>query len=138
TLSKESIWGRLISKLKLNETENIRQSLYNVWRRHRPKIEDEICEKRVDSVEEDNKTDKRNKVELSLSNPESQSTASDAYLPHREARSTVKHQSNAPTIVEASFILTLKQWKDLYNSFTRNMEPGWTNVIYEKVRSCNF
>ncbi|CAF1276206.1 unnamed protein product, partial [Didymodactylos carnosus] len=70
TLSKESIWGRLISKLKLNETENIRQSLYNVWRRHRPKIEDEISEKRVDSVEEDNKTDKRNKVELSLSNPE--------------------------------------------------------------------
>ncbi|CAF3960180.1 unnamed protein product, partial [Rotaria sp. Silwood1] len=44
TSSKESIWGRLISKLKLNQTEKIRKSLYDDWRRHCQKIADDLSE----------------------------------------------------------------------------------------------
>ncbi|CAF3275361.1 unnamed protein product [Rotaria sp. Silwood2] len=138
TRSKESIWSRLISKLKLNQTENIRQSLYNVWRRNRQKSADVLFESHQDSVEKVHKSDKENKVELLLPKSVNKSTASDESSPHAQTRSTVEQESNTSTIVEASFILTLKDWKDIYNSSTRKMVPGWTDMMSEKVRSCNF
>ncbi|CAF4538461.1 unnamed protein product, partial [Didymodactylos carnosus] len=52
TRSKDSVWGRLISKLKLNQTESVRHSLYNVWRRNRQKIENDMSETRLDAVGE--------------------------------------------------------------------------------------
>ncbi|CAF4457778.1 unnamed protein product, partial [Didymodactylos carnosus] len=52
TRSKDSIWGRLISKLKLNQAEIVRHSLYNVCRRNRQKIENDMSETRLDAVGE--------------------------------------------------------------------------------------
>ncbi|CAF3583556.1 unnamed protein product [Rotaria sp. Silwood1] len=66
TSSKESIWGRLISKLKLNQTEKIRKSLYDDSRRHCQKIADDLSKSHQDSVEKVNESDKENKVELLL------------------------------------------------------------------------
>ncbi|CAF4112966.1 unnamed protein product [Didymodactylos carnosus] len=138
TRSKDSIWGRLISKLKLNQAEIVRHSLYNVCRRNRQKIENDMSETRLDAVGENGNLDKENEVELSLSNSENKSVASDASLPHRETRSTVQSQLNLPTIMEASFIMTPKEWKDIYDRSKRQMKSGWTDVIYQKVCSCNF
>ena len=53
TRSGESVWSRLLSKLKLNETEKIRHSLYNFWRRNLQKLAADIADNRFDSVEED-------------------------------------------------------------------------------------
>ncbi|CAF3915487.1 unnamed protein product [Rotaria sp. Silwood1] len=127
-----------ISKLKLNQTEKIRKSLYDDWRRHCQKIADDLSESHQDSVEKVNESDKENKVELLLPKSVNKSTASDESPPRLPTRATVQQESNTPKIVEASFILTLKDWKDIYNSSTREMEPGWTDMMYEKVRSCNF
>lgn len=38
TRSDNSVWGRLISHLNLDHTENVRHSLYVFWRRHREKL----------------------------------------------------------------------------------------------------
>jgi hypothetical protein len=92
----------------------------------------------MDSVEEDNKSNKANEVDPSSLNSEIKPLTSKASLPYPVTRAEVQHQSTMPPIIEASFILTFKQWRELFNSFTREMKPGWTNVIYERVRSCNF
>jgi hypothetical protein len=138
TRSKESVWGRLISKLELNQTENIRHSLYNFWRRNRQNITDDLSKNQMDSVGEDAKSDNKNEVESVALNSEIKPLASNASLPYPGTRSTVQHQSDTPTINEESFMLASKQWKELYDNSTREMKSGWTNVIYEKVCTRNF
>ena len=136
--SKESVWSRLISKFELSQTENIRQSLYNFWRRNRENIAKDLSEIQMDSVEENDKLDKRNEVDHSSLNSEIKPLTSIASIPYPATRAAVEHQLALPEITEASFILSSKQWRELYNSFTREMKSDWTDVIDEKVRSCNF
>ncbi|CAF2901918.1 unnamed protein product [Rotaria sp. Silwood2] len=112
--------------------------MYNFWRRNRTKIESAVYENRLDSVKEDHKSDKKNEVELSSLNSEIKPLASDATLPKPQTRSTVQHKLNLPTIVEASFIMNYKDWKDIYDRSQRKMKSGWTDVVDERVRSCNF
>jgi hypothetical protein len=138
TRSKESVWSRLISKLELSQTESIRHSLYNFWRRNRQEIVNNLSLSQMDSVKEDNESDKANEVDHSSLNSEIKPLTSNASIPYPVTRSAVQHQLTLPAITEASFILSSKQWRELYNSSTREMKPGWTNMIYEKVRSCNF
>ncbi|CAF3842875.1 unnamed protein product [Rotaria sp. Silwood1] len=103
--------------------------MYNFWQRNRQKIESDMSETRLDSVEQDDKPDKEKEVELSSSNSENKSLSSDASLPHRETQSTVQHQLNLPTITEASFIMNHKEWKDIYDRSKRKMNSGWTDII---------
>ena len=136
--SEASIWGRLISKIKLNQTESIRHSLYSFWRRNREKIESDTSEIRLDSVGEDDELDKDKGTELSSPHSENKSLRSGASLPHRETRSTVQHQLNLPVVTEASFIMSHKEWKYIYDRSTCKMNSEWTHIIYQKVCSCNF
>ncbi|CAF3916825.1 unnamed protein product, partial [Rotaria sordida] len=138
TRSNESVWGRLISKLNLNQTESIRHSMYNFWRRNRTKIESTLSENRLDCVKEDHKSDKKNEEELSPLNSEIKPLASNATLPKPQTRSTAQHKLNLPTIVEASFIMNYKDWKGIYDRSQRKMKSGWTDVVDKRVRSCNF
>jgi hypothetical protein len=138
TRSNESVWGRLISKFKLNQTENVRHSLYNFWRRNRDEIADNLSKKWMGSAEEGNKSEKEDEVKLSLLNREIKPLTSNASLPYPRTRFIVQHQSNSPTIIESSFILTSKQWRELYDSSTREMKSDWTDVINARVRACHF
>jgi hypothetical protein len=124
-----------MSILRLNQKESIRHSLYNIWRRKRQKIQRDLSENRPDSVEKSDKSDKESKDRYSSSN---NSQTSDMSISHRETRSTVQGQSKSLTLIEASFIFTSKEWKEIYNSSKRKMESDWVNVIYKKVCSCNF
>ncbi|CAF3960225.1 unnamed protein product [Rotaria sp. Silwood1] len=139
TRSKESVWSRLILKLSLNHTENIRHSLYSFWGRNlKKKTNDPSKKNQIDSVREDAKSDNENKVESATLHSEIKPLTSNASLPYPGTRSAVEHQLNLPSIIESSFILTSKQWKELYDSSTREMKPGWTQMFFEKVCSCNF
>ena len=138
TRSGESIWDRLLSKLKLNETEKIRHSLYNFWRRNRQKLAADITDNRFDSVEEDDSLERDAEAGLPSSESEMKPVASDASVLHPETRSTVQQRLNLPTIAEASFVMSNREWKEIYDRSTRKMIPGWTNLIYRKVSSCNF
>jgi hypothetical protein len=66
TRSKECIWSRLISILRLNQTESIRHSLYNKWRRNRQKIQRDLSENHLDSVEISDKSDKEVRIDILL------------------------------------------------------------------------
>ncbi len=112
TRSKECIWSRLISILKLNQTESIRHSLYNKWRRNRQKIQRDLFENHLDSFEISDKLDKESKDRHFSSN---NSQTSDMFISHRETRSTVQGQSESLTLIEASFIFTSKEWKEKWN-----------------------
>ena len=112
--------------------------MYNVWRRNRQKIADDLSENLQDSVEKVNELDKKDKVKFVLPKSVGKSTVSDESPSHPQTRLKVQKESDTPTIVEASFILSLKDWNNIYNSFTRKMEPGWTDMMYKKVCSCSF
>ena len=138
TRSGESIWGRLLSKLKLSETEKVRHSLYNFWRRNRQKLAADIADDRFDSVEEDDSLERDAGARLSPSESAMKPVASDASVLYPETRSTVQQRLNLPTIAEASFVMSKREWKEIYDRSTRKMIPGWTDVIYKRVSSCNF
>ena len=138
TRSEKSIWGRLLSKLKLNETEKIRHSLYNFWRRNRQKFGADIAKNAFDSVEENDQPVREGQVRPSFSNAEMESLPSDASVSHRETRSVAQGQLNLLPIVEASFVMSYKEWREIYDRSKRTMLLGWTDVLYKGVRSCNF
>ena len=133
TRSEASIWGRLISKIKLNQTESIRHSLYSFWQRNREKIESDTSETRLDSVGEDDELDKDKGTELSSPHSENKSLPSDASLPHLETRSTVQHQVNLRVVTEASFIMSHEEWKYIYDRSTCKMNSEWTHNLSESM-----
>ena len=124
--------------MKLNETEKIRHSLYNFWRRNRQKLAADIADNRSDSVEEDDSLERDAEAGLPSSEFEMRPDASDSFVLHRETRATVQQRLNLPKIAEASFVMSNREWKEIYDRSTRKMIPGWTNMIYRKVSSCNF
>ena len=138
TRSKDSVWSRLISKLELNQTENIRHSLYNFWRRNRQKLAQDLSEIQMDSAEEEERINKGNEIDLSSSNSEIKPLTSIASVPYAITRAACQHELSLPAITEKSFILSSKEWKELYSSSMRVMKSGWTNAIYAKVCSCDF
>ncbi|CAF1459793.1 unnamed protein product [Adineta steineri] len=144
TRSDKSVFGRLLSKFKINQTVNIRHSLYNFWRRNHQKFADDLSVNPINSVEEENKLDGKSEAEFSLSESKMQPLASIASIPYPKTRATHQHQPNLPPlpplppIIEASFILTSKQWKEIYDRHIRDMKLGWTDMLYNKVCSCNF
>jgi hypothetical protein len=129
TRSEKSIWGHLLSKLKLNETEKIRHSLYNFWRRNRQKLAGDISENSLNSVDDDDQSERGVEVKLPSSNSEMKSVPSDGSVSHRDTRSTVQQQLNLPTIIEASFVMNHREWKEIYDRSTRQMIPGWTGIL---------
>ena len=138
TRSNESVWGRLILRLKLNQTENVRHSLYNFWRRHREKIADNLSKKSMDPAKAGIESETENEAKLSLLNSEIKPLTSIASLPYPETRLAVQQQLDLPPIVEASFIMGRKEWRNIYDRSERKMIPGWADIIYSKVGSCNF
>ena len=134
----ESVWGRLLSKMKLNEIEKIRHSLYHFWRRNRQKLAADIADNRFDSAEEDDSLERDAEAGLPSSESEMKPVASDVSVLHPETRSAVQQRLNLPTIAEASFVLSKREWKEIYDRSTRKMIPGWTDVLYKRVSSCNF
>jgi hypothetical protein len=79
----------------------------------------------MDSVEEDNKSNKANEVDPSSLNSEIKPLTSNASLPYPVTRAAVQHQSTMPPILEASFILTFKQWRE---SFLTALHVKWNQV----------
>ncbi|CAF1509386.1 unnamed protein product, partial [Adineta ricciae] len=138
TRSDESVWGRLTLKLKLNQTENVRHSLYNFWRRHRAKIVDNLSKKWMDSAEETNKSEKVNEGNFSSLSSEIKPLMSNASVPYPATRSAAQQQLYLPSMIEASFILSRKEWREIYDRSERRMISEWTSTICTKVCSCNF
>ena len=118
--------------------------LYNAWRRRvRERLREikgdgDMSETCLASIEEDDKSDQEDKAEPPSSNLYNKSRVSDVSLPSRETRTIVRHQLNLPVVVEASFVVSHKEWKDIYDRSTGKVNQGWTNVIYRKVCSCDF
>ena len=110
--------------MKFNQAEKKRHSLYNFWRRNLQKISHSLSENATNCAGEDFKSENKNEVELPALNSEIKPLTSNASLPYPGTRSAVQQQLDFPTIIESSFILPPKQWKEIYDTATSEMKSG--------------
>ena len=62
----------------------------------------------------------------------------DISVSHRDTRSTAQQQLNLPTVIEASFVMSHRGWRDIYDHSARKMLTDWTDILCKRVSSCNF
>ncbi|CAF0841297.1 unnamed protein product [Didymodactylos carnosus] len=122
TCQEDSVWSELIDRLKLDQNECTRLSLYNIWCRGRHEIKF-LVEKQKAGTAENN---------LSLhSNPS-------LPLPQQPKTRPNQRESAHAVQTETSIVLTFNEWKSAFSCTHRKMKPYWTDMFYEKLTSCGF
>lgn len=146
TRSSKSLWAEVIEKLKLKNTERTRQSLEKIWCLKRKGI-DKLVEKQIIStMKNENNEHDGNVNELrdfsaeKKTNPNLLPKLSVPLptKPNTRINRSDNSDSNAQSEFdeEVSFVLTAAEWKSVFSRTDKKMKPGWTNLFYEKLKSC--
>ena len=139
-----SLWAEVIRKLKIDHNEKIRHSLYNIWylERHdiRKLVKKEIKRKSnhkndgnrcvMNEMDEESVLEKNNsKLVLHLSLPIPQRPITRA-----NQEEIVNENTESLTINKMTIVLTASEWKAAFSCSCQKMNPGWTNILYNKLK----
>jgi hypothetical protein len=142
-----SLWAQVIEKLKLDHNEKIRHSLYNIWHRKRRNIK-RLVKKKLKSISrnksdgDDDDIDEAEKFSVAEKN--TPNLPPDPSLPlHVRPKTRASPPENlddnstqSSTSSDISFTLTASEWKAAFSRTRQKMNDGWTNIFYQKLKSC--
>jgi len=142
-----SLWAEVIQKLKLENTESIRHSLYKIWHLKRHNI-DKLVENQLKSIGQHENDLNDGNIDKISDFSDKKCTTTDLYpnlslsLPVKpKTRSSESDNNdnnntqNEPT-EEISFVLSAAEWKAAFSRTNRKMNSGWTKIFYEKLKIC--
>ena len=144
TRSSGSLWSAVIENLELENNENIRHSLYNIWRAERYDLVNLVKNKRKatdrtqinevdDAIDEIvgnsvlSAIDSSMPLDPSLPLPERPNTR--AYANENIADDKMTN-ANTNTL---SLVLTLHEWKSVFSRTHQKMKKDWADVFYKKL-----
>ncbi|CAF3839811.1 unnamed protein product [Rotaria sp. Silwood1] len=143
--SSSSCWSEVIRKLKLDDDEKTRHSLYNIWhlKRHRIReLVDEKKKKKMMEMKEEDSNDRNEAENCSIGKKIIATLPSEPSLPLTEPPSTRAYQKAVAsgTIYQRHCIrtecisLTRNEWKSAYSCTHKKTKSGWTSIFDEKLK----
>ncbi|CAF1061264.1 unnamed protein product [Rotaria sordida] len=142
-----SLWAQVIKKLGIDNTEQRRNSLYNIWHLKRHKIvqlvEIELKRKNRNIIDGDDGDISRIE-EVSVREDNNAHLLPDPSLPLPEPPNTRTKQpgtingnnTECSIVSETSFILTPSEWKAAFSCAQKKLNDGWTKIFYDKIIPC--
>ena len=142
-----SLWSQITDKLEIDHNEKVRHSLYNIWHSKHNGIA-KLVKKELETVginANDGDNGGINEAEEVSSTGKSIPTLpSDPSLPLPQKPNTRINKSEnvhnsvtqKSTIDDMSLALTPIEWKAAFSRTLQKMNEGWTNIFYEKLKSC--
>ncbi|CAF3816881.1 unnamed protein product [Rotaria sordida] len=142
-----SLWAQVIKKLGIDNTEQRRNSLYNIWHLKRHKIvqlvEIELKRKNRNIIDGDDGDISRIE-EVSVREDNNAHLLPDPSLPLPEPPNTRTKQpgtingnnTERSIVSETSFILTPSEWKAAFSCVQKKLNDGWTKIFYDKIIPC--
>jgi hypothetical protein len=140
-----SLWGEIIQKLKVQHTEKIRHSLYNLWHPKDSRIrklvkkesekegnkkQDEVnnnINDRQESVKEDDNANLLPNPSIPLSKPANTRS---------KAAESININTMRPAVGETSIILTAAEWKNVFSYSQKQLNDDWHAIFRNKLKSC--
>jgi hypothetical protein len=147
TTLSTSPWSQVIEKLKIDNNEKNRHSLYNIWHLKRGGI-DKLVEKESKAIHRNENNvdngDINEAEEISFTEKSIPKLLPDPSLPlpqKPETRANKKENVADNGIQnsinsEISFALSPIEWKEAFSQTHQKMNDGWTKIFYEKLNSC--
>ncbi|CAF3959946.1 unnamed protein product [Rotaria sp. Silwood1] len=143
--SSSSCWSEVIRKLKLDDDEKTRHSLYNIWhlKRHRIReLVDEKKKKKMMEMKEEDSNDRNEAENCSIGKKIIATLPSEPSLPLTEPPSTRAYQKAVASgtiyqrhCIRTEFIsLTRNEWKSAYSCTHKKTKSGWTSIFDEKLK----
>jgi hypothetical protein len=144
TSSASSLWSSVIEKLKLDNSERTRHSLYNIWNGKRYNI-DELVEKkkstsdRNDGDGDDGNVDVIEKIPVQAGNNLTLHPDPSLPLPQRpDTRANRKENADDNStktdfIGEVSMVFSPSEWKNAFSRTDQKMKPDWTDIFVGKL-----
>ena len=150
TRTTDSVWNTLILSMNLDQTEGIRHSLYNIWKRNRHGIRDLVAMQTTNIVNEANS----DIDDADSASSEIVSVSSRKQLPLQTMVSSRIHvrpkrqicKDNRPNgnrtkediATDHSIVLSADEWKKAYSCTNRKMNEGWTKIFADKLTASGF
>ncbi|CAF2927464.1 unnamed protein product [Rotaria sp. Silwood2] len=145
--SSSSYWSEVINKLKLDDDEKIRHSLYNIWHSDRHEIcklvEAKKKEIEIEEMKERDSNDGNEAENGSIGKKIIATLPSQSSLPLHEPPSTRAYQKAVASgniyerhCIRTEFIsLTRNEWKSAYSRTDKKTNTGWTSIFDKKLKS---
>ena len=140
-----SLWAEVVRKLKIDHNEKIRHSLYNIWylERHdiRKLVKKEI--KKISNHKNDEiRCDMNETDEESVSEKHNSKLVPDLSLPipqrpiTRANQEEIGNENNTESSIinTMTIVLTASEWEAAFSCSHQKMNPGWTNILYNKLK----
>ena len=141
TRSPGSLWGEIIDKLKLDNNETTRHSLYNIWNKKRQGIRKLVLNKKRSALN----LNENDEDEGSVSVPEEKNSVllpdPSLPLPQRPKTRAIQKEndndnSNQSSVNnEISVVFTANEWKTVFSRTHQDMKDGWRDIFNTKLTS---
>ena len=150
TRSTDSVWNELILLLHLDQTEGVRRSLYNIWKRNRHQIRDLVAIQTTNIANDANsdidEADSASSEIVSVSSRKQlplQTIVSSPIpvRPTREIRrdnSPSGNRTNETIGIDHSIVFSVAEWKKAYSQTNQKMKEGWTKIFADKLTASGF